>query len=416
MTPSDLSSRTIVYCLGIYINPGMRRLLLEYLRRAAPNYKAVHVAFCYWWPGIDREPFVDMVNSLGVKNLSAREFSIMASPAFGRKLGWPGANWPNALRTTFREIGRIADFFREIHADLAHMILTEYQAHYAFARAAKMANVRARLLSFTGVAPTQARFRRFLNRLTDRNLTGVLLASSADSPGAREYFPTAPQSVVHGWGLAPDLFRLEKVNPAKIRQELRLKENTLFIGTTTRIAPLKGQETLIRALPGVLERFPDLTAAILGGRYDADQAEQGRLESLAKEVGVAEKVIFLGERDDAADIFAAYDVAVHLPDHDYLPFGILECMALGKACLCTNVGGIPELIKDGETGLLVPAGNREAASDALIHLLSDADLREKLGKAAQKLVLERYDLDCLVERVKRMYADAIAGRLEPVYD
>src|SRR4030042_3166224 len=88
-----LKDRTIVYALGIYINPGMRNLLLEYLKRASPRYKAVHVMFCYWWPGIDREPFVGMVNSLGIGNLKAWEFSIMASPSYGRRLGWRGASW-----------------------------------------------------------------------------------------------------------------------------------------------------------------------------------------------------------------------------------------------------------------------------------------------------------------------------------
>jgi hypothetical protein len=168
MADVSLKDRTIVYALGIYINPGMRNLLIEYLRRAAPNYKAVHVIFCYWWPGIDREPFVDMVNSLAIPNLDAHEFAIMASPAYGRKLGWPGANWPNALAVTLREIGKMSRFLREIEADLIHIILTEYQSTFAFARAAKLTGVKARLLSFTGVAPTPARFMRFVNPMTDK--------------------------------------------------------------------------------------------------------------------------------------------------------------------------------------------------------------------------------------------------------
>ncbi len=411
----DLRNRTIVYALGLYINPGMRNLLLEYLRRASPNYKAVRVLFCYWWPGVDREPFVDMVNSLGIENLSAREFAIMASPAYGRKLGWPGANWPNALKTTIREIGRMARFLREIDADLIHIILTEYQATFAFARAARIAKVPARLLSFTGVAPTEARFRRFVNRITDRNLTGVLLASHADAEGAREYFPSTAQSVVHGWGLAPDLFKLDKVNPGRIRDELGIGQDDLLIGTTTRIAPRKGQDTLIKALPKVIDQHPGLTAVILGGRYDPDQPERGRLEALAEEVGVSENVRFLGEREDTPDIFAAYDVAIHLADFDYLPFGVLECMALGKPCLCTDVGGIPGLIANGENGILVPAGDAERASAELLSLLGDSELRKRLGSAAQGLVFKRYDLDQLVERVKRMYGDALAGNLKPEY-
>jgi len=411
----DLSQRTIVYALGIYINPGMRNLLLEYLKRATPSYKAVHVLFCYWWPGIEPEPFVEMVNSLGIENLSAHEFSIMASPAYGRKLGWPGANWLNAYCVTMKEIGRMSRFLREIDADLIHIILTEYQSSYAFARAAKLADVPARLLSFTGVAPTPARFRSYVNRIADKFLTGILLASSADSNGARDYFPTTPQSIVYGWGLAPDLFRLEKVNPWKIRAEFGPGESDLLIGTTTRIAPNKGQETLIRALPEVIKKFPDLTCLILGGRYDPDQGERARLEKLVDELGISDNMKFIGEREDTADIFAAYDIAVHLADFDYLPFGVIECMALGKACLCTTVGGIPDLITNGETGILVPPGQPDKASQELIRLLEDPELRKGLGRSAQKLVLVRYNLDRLVERVKQMYSDALLNRLHSEY-
>jgi len=412
----DLSDKTIVYALGIYINPGMRNLLIEYLKRAAPNYRAVHVLFCYWWPGIDREPFVGMVNSLGIPNLEAHEFSIMASPAYGRKLGWPGANWPNALRRTFFEIGEMTKFLREKKADLVHIILTEYQSSFAFARAAKLAGVPSRLLSFTGVSPIPARFRTFVNSITDRYLTGILLASSADTSGAKDYFPKTPQSIVYGWGLAPDLFRLTNVNPGRVRDELGLSDSDLLIGTTTRIAPNKGQETLLRALPEVIKQHPDLKCVILGGRYDADQGELPRLKKLADEVGIAANVLFLGERDDAADIFAAYEVAVHLADFDYLPFGVLECMALGKPCLCTDVGGIPDIVRDGETGILVKPGDPQSASASLTGLLSDSSMRERLGKTAQTMILERYNLDSLVVRVKRMYADSLEGALQPVYD
>jgi len=411
----DLSDKTIVYALGIYINPGMRNLLCEYLRRAAPNYKAVHVMFCYWWPGIDPEPFVGMVNSLNVPNLQAHEFSIMASPAYGKKLGWPGANWPNAISTTFREIKRMRDFLKDIDASLIHIILTEYQSTFAFARAAKMARVPSRLLSFTGVSPVPAKFRKFVNHQTDKYLTGILLASSADSDGAREYFPSTTKSIVHGWGLAPDLFKLESVNPGKIRSELNLSESDLLIGTTTRIAPNKGQETLIRSLPNVIKKFPDLRCVILGGRYDDDQGEKSRLETLAKKLGIETNVTFMGERDDAPDIFAAYDVAVHLADFDYLPFGVLECMALGKPCLCSSVGGIPDLITDKETGLMVPPGDPDTASKVLLMLLENDELRSDIGNSAQKLVLERFDLNRLIPRVKRMYSDALEDSLQPVY-
>ncbi len=411
----DLKNRNLVYALGIYINPGMRKLLLEYLKKCAPNYKEVHVMFCYWWPGVEKEPFVDAVNDLGIPNLKAHEFAIMASPGYGRKLGWPGANWFNALKTTFSEIGKMSKFLREIKADFIHIILTEYQANFALARAAILAKVPVRLLSFTGVAPTPARFRTFINSITNRYLTGVLLATSADSEGAATYFPETPQAIIHGWGLAPDLFRLQNLNPKRIRDELGLTDNDLLIGTTTRIAPRKGQDKLIKALPEVIKKFPDLTCVILGGRYDPDQPERAKLENLAVELGISDNVKFLGERDDTPDIFAAFDIAVHLADFDYLPFGILECMALGIPCLCTGVGGIPDVITHGQTGFLVKPGDIDSASMHLLELLDDRILRDRIGNAGRNLILKRYNLDRAVESLKEMYTDTLSGRLKPEY-
>jgi glycosyltransferase involved in cell wall biosynthesis len=222
-------------------------------------------------------------------------------------------------------------------------------------------------------------------------------------------------SVVHGWGLAPNLFDLDKANPQRIRDELGISADTPLIGSTTRIAPNKGQDRLIRALPKVVDKYPNLVCVILGGRYDADQVYRGQLEALARELGVDRNVRFLGERMDTADIFAAYDVAVHLPDVDYLPFGILECMALGKACLCTRVGGISSVITDGVTGTLVDVENPNGIVAKLLGLLADPTLRKRLGDAARIEVLERYDLDLLVERVKRMYGDSLEGRLKQEY-
>lgn len=414
-TEENLTDKTIVYCLGIYINPGMRNLLIEYLKRAVKKYKAVHVMFCYWWPGVDPEPFVAMVNSLGILNLKAWEFSIMASPAFGRRLGWSDASLLHSIRATFNEIGTMKKFFRKVDADVAHIILTEYQASFAFARAAALAKVPVRLLSFTGFAPTPARFRKIINRITDRCLTGVLLASSADEHGSSEYFPSTRKSVVHGWGLAPDLFRLDKVNPSRIRDELGISDDTPLIGTTTRIAPNKGQETLIRALPSVLKKYPELKCVILGGRYDKDQEYTGNLKALAEELDVHEHVLFLGERQDSADIFAAYDIAVHLADFDYLPFGVLECMALGKPCVVTDVGGLPDIIFSDINGIVVKSGDFNSAADGILKLLSDRWNRLSMGAKANETVKNMFNLDRLVDRVEKVYIDSLSGNLRETY-
>jgi glycosyltransferase involved in cell wall biosynthesis len=90
-------------------------------------------------------------------------------------------------------------------------------------------------------------------------------------------------------------------------------------------------------------------------------------------------------------------------------------MALGKPCVCTDVGGIPDIIANNETGILIKSGDPNSAADSLIQLFQDPVLRNRLGTAAQKLVLSRYNLDCLVDRVKMMYADSLIGNLKDEY-
>ena len=106
---------------------------------------------------------------------------------------------------------------------------------------------------------------------------------------------------------------------------------------------------------------------------------------------------------------------MHLADFDYLPFGVLECMALGKPCLCTDVGGIPDVIRHDLTGLLIKPGDIESASEYLINLLSDPSECRRLGDEARRLVLNRYNLDSAVESLKEMYMDTIEGKLKEEY-
>jgi glycosyltransferase involved in cell wall biosynthesis len=297
------------------------------------------------------------------------------------------------------------------------LILTEYQAHYTIAKAGRMAGVPHIVLSFTGVAPPNTRKKRMINKLTDRMLDRIITASEIDMQKATEdAFPTAGKTICRGFGLAPDLFSLGELHPEKIRDEFSIPENAPIIGTTTRIAPGKGQDHLIRALPKVMERFPDVRVFILGGKYDPDQPYTGELMHLAEEQGVMKNLIFTGEREDTPDIFANYRLAVHLPDYDHLPFGVLECGALGIPTIATAVGGITEIISDNKTGILLPAPDPDPVAEAVISLMTDDDRRKRLGAAMRGFVLRRFDLDALVDRVNRMYNDLLAGEIKEVYD
>ncbi len=399
------------------VNPGMARLLTEYLRLASKKYRKLRVIYMYWWPDVPRDPFVDMMRGAGIVNLEVHEEYIMASPRFGAKLGWKGASLFRAFIHNIRTINRLAGYLKREKVDVIHFILTDYQANYTIAKAGRIAGVPYIVLSFTGISPPNTKRKRFFNRLTDKMLDRVITASAIDAKTAtEEAFPTAPKTVCTGFGLAPNLFAGGNVNPQKIREEFNIPPGAPVIGTTTRIAPGKGQDHLIRALPMVVEKYPDIRVFILGGRYDKDQPYTGELMSLAKELGVDKNVIFTGERTDAPDIFACYLFAVHFPDYDHLPFGVLECGAMSIPTIGTAVGGVPEIIDDGKTGVLLDTHDTEKMSEAIISLTGDEGKRKRMGDAMREFVLRRYDLGALVERVGSLYGDLIKGEVKDVYE
>jgi len=172
-----------------------------------------------------------------------------------------------------------------------------------------------------------------------------------------------------------------------------------------RLMPAKGQETLVRAAPAILARHPATRFVLLG----ADAAGEGaRLRALARELGVGTALELTPWTDDPRLIFEAADV-VTLPSRSE-GFGrvLVEAACLEKPVVASRVGGIPEVVVDGETGILVAPDDPTALADALNRLLGDPGLRSKLGAAGRLRATERFSAARHVEGVERVYAEALA--------
>ncbi len=128
------------------------------------------------------------------------------------------------------------------------------------------------------------------------------------------------------------------------------------------------------------------------------------LKVLCSDLGLQEKVIFTGFRDDIPDIIAALDVVLHTSSQPE-PFGrvLIEAMAMGKPVVATNLGGVPEVVKDGETGLLVPPKEPDALAEASIKLLKDKQFASWLGANGLKHVRANFDAHSHVERIEALY-------------
>jgi glycosyltransferase involved in cell wall biosynthesis len=175
--------------------------------------------------------------------------------------------------------------------------------------------------------------------------------------------------------------------------------------TLTQLRPGKGVETLIDALPPVIERHPDLQVAIIGGG-----PLKGALQSRARLRGVEHRVHFLGEQGDPVAMLRGADAFVLPSWAEAFPYAILEAMSVGLPIVSSDVGGIAEAIEHGTSGLLVRPADVPGTARALLELLDDERLRVRLGEAARRIVSERFTRLQMVERVASVYEQVLSAR------
>ena len=168
----------------------------------------------------------------------------------------------------------------------------------------------------------------------------------------------------------------------------------------------KGIEFMIRAFASLCRRDPDARYLVVGSGDDRE-----RLEALAGELGVSSQVIFAGMRDDIPELVAASDVFVLPTLTEALPTVLAEAAAIGKPIVASAVGGVPEMVEDGETGLLVPPADTEALAAACGRLLANPALRQRMGQAARSLAMDRFDLELHADRLCGLY-DRLAVQSE----
>lgn len=173
----------------------------------------------------------------------------------------------------------------------------------------------------------------------------------------------------------------------------------LFVG---RLEPMKGIDTLLRAFAKAIKGLdPSVKLRIVGSG-----SEEKKLKNLATELEIDHRVVFTGrlDGDKLFEEYARAEIFCGLSRSEALGNVFLESQAAGCALLATNVGGIPEILKDGETGILVPVDDVDAAAEELRRLLTDPSLRAKLSNAARKHA-ETYGWDGVAERYRSLYAD-----------
>jgi glycosyltransferase involved in cell wall biosynthesis/peptidoglycan/xylan/chitin deacetylase (PgdA/CDA1 family) len=164
-------------------------------------------------------------------------------------------------------------------------------------------------------------------------------------------------------------------------------------------------DVLVRSIPRILEGYPDAQLTLAG-----DGTCRDALTTLVQELGIADHVRFLGHRDDVPALLAEADVFVLPSRSEAFPNSIMEAMAAGVAVVASDVGGIPELVRDGQTGTLVPAGDVEALSSALLNLLGNPRKIEEFGRAGRQTIEQTYSFDRMVDQFQTLYDTELSCR------
>ena len=191
---------------------------------------------------------------------------------------------------------------------------------------------------------------------------------------------------------------------ADMRASLGLSAGARVAGVIARLTEQKGHRFLLQAM--TTPALADLQLVVVG---DGDLREALQMD--ARDLGLASRVRFLGARRDLGDLLAAMDVFVMPSLWEGLPLSMILAMGAAMPVVATEVAGIPEIVADGETGWLVPAGNSLALATALVDVFADRARAAKVGNAARDFVLPRFGIDGYVNSVVGLYDEII--RLKP---
>lgn len=240
---------------------------------------------------------------------------------------------------------------------------------------------------------------RFLTRFTDR-----IIALTALEKRDYEAFNVAGPDKV---SLIYQGLEIEKLASAegdrlKVREELGLKPDDKVVGMIARLEPIKGSLYFVEAAGYVAEKFPHVKFVMVG-----EGSLRGEIEKKIAALGLKEKFILTGWRDDVRRILSAFDIMALASLNEAVGIVLIEAQAEGVPVVATNVGGIPEIIKDGETGLLVAPADPEGLARAISSLLADDKKAKAMSLAGVEWVKGRFEAKNMADEVAALYLDLL---------
>jgi glycosyltransferase involved in cell wall biosynthesis len=313
---------------------------------------------------------------------------------------------------------QLARFFRRERVDVVHTHV--FNTIIIGRLAAWLARVPCRVSMIPGPLHLEAPFTRWADRLTWWMEHQVIAGSQWTRDRYRALGMSDRRLVCVSYGANATRFDPARVSGEGVRRELGVTSDVPLIGLVAYFYPprndwqtppairgrgLKGHDDFITAARLIRQRrqAPNARFVLAGAGWGVagERYRQG-LIARCREEGLSDAVVFLGSRDDVPEILAALDVAVQCSLSENYG-GTIEALLMERPTVATRVGGMPETVRHGETGLLVPPRDPEALADAILELLADRRRAEAMARAGRALMLERFQLSATADGIAEVY-------------
>ena len=196
-------------------------------------------------------------------------------------------------------------------------------------------------------------------------------------------------------------FITTKSEADSLKRSFGMGAESLVVGTVGRLVPIKGHEYLVEAAPKILKEVPGVKFVLVGDGY-----LRPKLERLTYALNVQDAFLFLDWRSDIPKIMSMFDLFAFPSLNEGMGKVLIEAMAAGKPIVASNAGGIPDLVMDGDNGLLVPPKNSDQLAEAIIKLLRDDRRRIEMGNRG-KVMARRYSAESMVKKIDALYMELL---------
>lgn len=317
------------------------------------------------------------------------------------------------LREAWACIGQLRRAFRQLEADVAHFHLVP--ANLWGRIAAWLARTPVRVTQWPGPLPLESTIPRVIELSTVWMDTAIIASSTSMQRFFQKYRHTSGKIHLIYYGFPLDRFD-PRIDGRKIREEFQIGPETRLVTMIAYMYPpvsgkvyggigVKGHEVLIQAAQQIIAAGHDVRFLLVGDELIPGTARvyKPMLHQMVKDLGLEERVIFAGRRHDIPEILAATDVAA-VPSVSENVGGAVEPLLMEKPVVASNVGGLPDVVIDGQTGYLVPPGDPQALAQALLGVLAlPIAERQAMGQRGRAIVQSLFDINLTAQQQESLY-------------